>query len=303
MVRPSQPTADVRTRVERGLGRQTEAWRPASGGFSSAGIWSVAMADGTSVFVKAAVNDLTSSWLRDEYLIYGGVSGPFMPKLELWDDEGPLPILVIEDLSRADWPPPWSAERVEGVLATIGDVAGAACPDALRSAEEHRADLSGWARVAADPTLATASGLCDTVWLGRHLEELLRWEAAMTMEGSALLHFDVRSDNLCFAPEVKLVDWNHACRGNPALDVLGWLPSLHLEGGPAPWEIDAIADDEAASIVATFAGYFVAQAGMPLPTDVRQDIREFQRALGRICLEWAVRVLDISPPPLRNDEP
>jgi thiamine kinase-like enzyme len=50
-----------------------------------------------------------------------------------------------------------------------------------------------------------------------------------------LLHFDVRSDNLCFRDgRALLIDWNLACIGNPVVDVAAWLPSLHAEGVRPP---------------------------------------------------------------------
>jgi thiamine kinase-like enzyme len=55
-----------------------------------------------------------------------------------------------------------------------------------------------------------------------------------------LLHFDVRSDNVCFAGDrAVLVDWNWAAIGNPVMDVAARLPSLHAEGGPPPEEISS----------------------------------------------------------------
>ncbi len=296
MVRPSRPSAEHRAHLERGLAKRAETWTPVTGGFSSAGIWTVTLEGGGKVFVKAATNDLTAAWLRDEHLIYTGVTGPFMPELVLWDAELPLPMLVIEDLSGAHWPPPWSAEQIEQVLATLEDVAAATCPPGLCSAEDHREAFSGWARIARDPAAATSTGLFDAGWLDEHLDDLVRWEAAMPMQGSSLLHFDVRSDNLCFAPSVKLVDWNHACRGSATLDVLGWLPSLYVEGGPAPWDVPVVVADDAPSIVTAFAGYFAAQASTPIPEHVREDIRDFQRTLGKVCLEWTARLLGIAPP-------
>ncbi|MEZ4240454.1 MAG: phosphotransferase [Myxococcota bacterium] len=79
------------------------------------------------------------------------------------------------------------------------------------------------------------------------------------MAGDALLHLDVRSDNLCLLPDrVVLVDWNHAVRGNPAVDLAFWAPSLRLEGGPAP---EALVGDP--SLAALVAGFFAAHAGLP----------------------------------------
>jgi hypothetical protein len=89
-----------------------------------------------------------------------------------------------------------------------------------------------------------------------------------------------------------LVDWNHACIGNPALDPAAWLPSVTLEGGPLP---DDIADDAVSQFAVVVAGFFAARAGLP-PPDGAPLVRGFQLAQVRVALPWACRVLGIAPP-------
>ena len=89
------------------------------------------------------------------------------------------------------------------------------------------------------PRAVPALGLCSDAWLEAALPTLLEAATTAPLEGSALLHFDVRSDNVCFRSggAAVLVDWNWTSVGNPWLDVAGWLPSLHAEGGPRPEEV------------------------------------------------------------------
>jgi len=82
---------------------------------------------------------------------------------------------------------------------------------------------------------------------------------------------------------------NLACTGNGAFDVVCWLPSLHLEGGLAPWEVLPDAGDLAAVI----AGFFASRAGLPPPSGA-PTVREFQRA--QACLPWAARELGLPAP-------
>src|SRR5438309_7202509 len=50
--------------------------------------------------------------------------------------------------------------------------------------------------------------------------------------------------NLCFeGPRTPLVDWNLAAIGNPRIELVGWLPSLSIEGGPPPDQLTG-PDDE-----------------------------------------------------------
>jgi hypothetical protein len=52
------------------------------------------------------------------------------------------------------------------------------------------------------------------------------------LAGDALVHVDVRSDNVCFRDgHALIVDWVAAGIANPDLDVAAWLPSLAAEGG------------------------------------------------------------------------
>ena len=102
----------------------------------------------------------------------------------------------------------------------------------------------------------------------------------------------MRSDNLCLVGRrAILVDWNLACRGNGRFDVAFWLPSLQLEGGPAPWEILPGAGGLAAAV----AGFFSARAGLPPPAGA-PTVREFQRAQAAVALSWAARELGLAIP-------
>ena len=95
-------------------------------------------------------------------------------------------------------------------------------------------------------------------WIEAHLATLTDAAHSAVIEGDALLHMDVRSDNLCLRKgRALLVDWNFACTGNPRFDLAAWLPSLHAEGGPAPEEVVPPAEDMAA-FASVLAGYFAA---------------------------------------------
>ena len=277
-------------RAEQLLGGEAVSWeRVVSRGWSSAEHWTFALADGTRAFVKQASIEPHPGWLRQEREIFGLVTGPFMPALLGWED-GERPLLVLEDLTPgAHWPPPWRPGDVEAVLATLGDLAGASgaglppFPDPWLE----------WRTVADDPAPFLSLGIASSEWLSRALPELLAAEERTPCSGGAIVHGDVRSDNLCIRDgRAVLVDWNFAMRGNPALDVASWLPSLALEGGPPP---DELADDAVASFAPTIAGFFAAHAGLP-PPEGAPRVRGFQRAQLEVALPWACRVLGIEPP-------
>jgi hypothetical protein len=279
-------------RVTAALGADVTDSRPATGGYTQAERWLIRTADGRSAFVKAAVNKDTAEWLRAEHRIYTNVAGSFLPELLAWIDDEDNPVLVLDDLSEAVWPPPWTGKQVSRVLETLREVAATAPPPGLDSLASLRAYLTGWPVVAEDPSPFISLGLCSEDWLERALPELMAAESAFVLAGDALVHFDVRSDNICFANErTLLVDWNGAVVGNPVIDVAAWLPSLQAEGGPAPEELLPHAP-EAASLV---SGFFAARAGLP-PIEQAPRVREVQLAQLRTALPWAARALDLPPP-------
>ncbi len=272
------------------------AWGPVTtAGHTPARRWVVTLDDGFRAFVKVATDHLTASWLRDEHLTYSLLRGaPFMPRYLGWYDDGRHPVLALEDLSGAEWPPPWSGPRVDQVRACLDEVHAAPAPDGTPRAADDRLQLhDAWNEVARDPEPFLGLGLCSRAWLEASLPALANAAASAELDGEALLHFDVRSDNICFREgRALLVDWNWASVGNPLLDLVAWLPSLHAEGGPAPEESIPAGGAELASLC---AGYLCLHAGRPqIPTAPR--VRATQLAQARAALPWAARALGLPSP-------
>ncbi len=166
-------------------------------------------------------------------------------------------------------------------------------PDHLPSAEAYRQMLSGWIRLGHDPAPFLGLGLVSDRWFEKALPALIEATKRAHLEGNRLVHFDVRSDNLCFEGDrTVLIDWPDACRGNPLIDIVGWLPSLALEGGPAP---ETLVGREVIDLVAIVSGYWAAQAGLP-PPDGAPRARSIQRAQLNIALPWAARLLHLPMP-------
>jgi len=282
-------------RIERAVGRRPTSLEAAPGhGAPSNRRWIARFDDDTTAFAKIAAFDYTADWLRIEHTHYSELAGhPYLARLLGWDDDGIEPALVVEDLSDAAWPPPWSTERVDAVLAALDEIQSTAPPVTMDDDFGELFDIhQGWEPMRADPTAALSLGVFDRTWFDRFADDLAAAAAAAELGGDALLHGDVRSDNLCLREgRALLVDWNWACVGAPELDLAAWLPSLHHEGGPEPW---ALLPD-AGSIAALLAGFFLEHAGRePIPQ--APHVRRLQLDQGRVSLAWACRELDIPLP-------
>jgi hypothetical protein len=268
-------------RAEALLGAEAKAWaRVVRAGYSMNEHWTATFADGTNAFLKLARIDPSPQWLRDEAAILAAVQGSAIPRFIAFED-GDEPLLVLEDLMPARWPPPWQEGDIERVLDALNTIAQARV-DVPRLVAE---DWNGWRTIADDPQPFLSTELRDAAWLERMLTTLVAAADAAPLEGDALLHCDVRSDNLCIKDgHVVLVDWNHARLGDPRVDIAFWLPSLALERGPRPHRFGV---DELAPRV---AGFFAARAGLPRPAGAPR-VREFQRAQAAVALDWVEAIL------------
>ena len=276
------------------LGVSPVAWeRVESGGYGRVSAhWRVRLADGRSVFVKQALTPDAQRWLRQERVVYESVTGSFIPAYFGTHDAAGDVFLVIEDLSAAEWPPPWSPERIDAVLAALAALHSTTPPEGLDRLEDEWESTVGWPAVRDDPEPLLSTGICGRAWLERTLPPLLRAAEEAELRGDDLLHLDVRSDNLCFRGSAAvLVDWNLARVGNGLFDVAFWLPSLRLEGGPEPWEVLPGAGPLAAAV----AGFFAARCALPAPSGA-PTVREFQLRQLEVALPWAARELGQAPP-------
>jgi thiamine kinase-like enzyme len=280
---------DLRSRLADVIGWLPTSFREVEGGYTPAARWIVTGRE-PRAFVKMATTPQTAQALRAEWKAYRALEGPFMPRVFAWDDDAEHPVLVLEDLSEARWPPPWDAELVTGVVATLQEVhsATAALPS-FRGV--HGSERNGWRAVEANVEPLVGLGLVSRRWLEESLPSLLRAAEEVRTQGRAVTHFDVRSDNLCRTKRgIVLVDWNCACLGNADLDLGFWLPSLAFEGGPSPSSILP----ERPDIAAWVCGFCAARAGLP-PVPGAPGVRRVQREQLATALAWVSSELDLPP--------
>ncbi len=286
-----QPDAVVRARIDALLGVRCVESIPTEGGYSPAARWRVRTADGETAFVKMACTDHTRRALRTEHVVLRELSVDFAPRLIGFEDDAEHPLLAIEDLGCAHWPPPWDpalVEQVRDTLARMHAMSTSLPPfEDVHSGEDH-----GWRTVAADPAAFLALGLVPPKRLDEVLPALIAAEDRAVLAGDSLTHFDIRSDNLCLASRgVVLIDWNLACRGRAEMDLGFWLPSLEMEGGPQP---ESFLPDHP-EVAAWVSGFFAARAGLPVIPDAPR-VREVQRRQLVTAWPWAMRALGLAPP-------
>ncbi|WP_404713458.1 phosphotransferase [Sphingomonas sp. MMS24-J13] len=280
---------ELRERVAALLGWMPDEWIACDRGYTPAARF-IVRGSGEAAFVKAATTELTAGLINREIAVYRHLDGPFIPTLIAADADPDTPILIIEDLGAATWPPPWTDANVAAALAAI---------DTLHDSEAslgpyvgvHGALGFGWAAISDDPLPFLSTGIASADWLERALPALIEAEAACELDGTAPCHWDLRSDNLCITPSgARLIDWAEACQSNPQLDTGFWLPSLALEGGPPP---EAILPD-APAIAAWVAGFFAARAGLPMIPNA-PGVRRVQLDQLSMALPWAIRALGLAP--------
>ncbi|HXF60827.1 MAG TPA: aminoglycoside phosphotransferase family protein, partial [Caldilineaceae bacterium] len=238
--------ARVRAAVEQALGSRVVSAATQPGGFSPGVAARLQLADGRRVFLKAVAHtpnpDAPAMHRREAQMMAAlPVSAPVPRLLHLYDEgEGGWVVLVYEEAAGRQPAQPWQPDelaRVLDALVALGDsltpsplpveVAGAASDQFSRA-------LCGWRRLRDEQPSRLAQ---LDAWSLRHLEPLIELEAAApaAVAGNTLLHLDIRADNVLLSPEqVWFVDWPHACVGAAWVDLIGFAPSVTMQGGPPP---------------------------------------------------------------------
>jgi thiamine kinase-like enzyme len=125
----------------------------------------------------------------------------------------------------------------------------------------------------------------------------------LATESFALLHGDLRSDNLRFRQgRLKLFDWPAISVGRPEWDIVAFAQTVTVEGGVAPeqvmrWYAEKLPVDAAAvdSSIAWWFCFFADKAWREeIPSLPR--VRRFQRQQLAVIAQWAARQWNLPEP-------
>ncbi|SEG99661.1 Phosphotransferase enzyme family protein [Nonomuraea solani] len=282
----------VRAAVEEFLGGRVVAAATQPGGFSPAAAVRLRTEGGGRAFVKAVGPEpnpdsvrLYQAELRIAAALPESVPAPRL--LTGFELDGWV-ALVFEDVEGAHPELPWRRDQLDRVLAAVKEMSAALTPspiDVPAVGEVFHEEFQGWRRLLTEDT----TGLDP--WALRHLGELAGLESgwAAAAAGDTLVHADLRADNILLAGDrVYVVDWPWACLGAPWFDVVGMLPSVGMQGGPAAEELFDLPGEKVTRVLAALTGFFVRQSRQPAPPGL-PTVRAFQRAQGVVALGWLRR--------------
>ncbi|GAA2158848.1 hypothetical protein FHX52_2325 [Humibacillus xanthopallidus] len=212
----------VRRWVESRLGGAVVDVVDCVGGMSPGPAARVRAATGARAFVKGCGVDLhpdTPGLLRDEGRVLAALpEHPSLPRLLDVHDDGDWVVLLIEDLPGAPPPAPWRTAdllRFGEALAALRPVLDEVQLEGLPAARESSPIfLTRWRE------LAGRLDLVDPWWAAHHDALAAHAErAADLIAGDAVVHWDIRADNVVLTPDrTVLVDWGQARRGAPWMD-------------------------------------------------------------------------------------
>ena len=209
------PENGASERIASLTGQPVAAIEKLGGGYTHSEVLRATLADSTTVVAKLATDVRTAADIRFEADVLAGFRLECMPRLIAYDDES-LPLLLVEDLSDATWPPPWGDTSL--LFQALSAVSEVTAPSWVPPLRDDR--LPSWQLVMANPRPLLDTGLVSRAWLDAAVPILADSAASFSIEGTALLHADIWSGNVCFdGDRVVLIDWAGASAGNPAFDI------------------------------------------------------------------------------------
>lgn len=292
----------LRDALERHLGSRVRHAISEPGGFSPGVASRLELSDGRRIFAKVVgreANPKSPEAHRTEARILTQLPPNVpVPRLLSTYDDGEWVALFLEEVDGHTPRIPWGLTELGRVVRAIEELSRLLTPAPFQVGtfgERYRREFDNWRKLkeARDRHAADLSDLDP--WIHDHLEELagLERRVHVASEGDTLLHCDLRADNILLTKGgVYFADWPGASIGADWIDLLGFLPSVAMQGGPKPWIVfdrsaltRGVDPEDVNCILAGLTGYFMASARKPAPPGL-STLRPFQLAQGVESLAW-----------------
>ena len=288
--------ARVRAAVVEALGSVVARAESQTSGFTPGFASRLWLADGRTVFVKAA--NSRKSWLVESYaleaanlkLLPAAIPAPRVRRrLDLTDGDTDWLVLIFDDVFGHPPSRPWKSAEADRVLAAVRELSIALTP-----VPPGRT----WKGLVAD-IFPDPPGLFGQVTLQGSLPDIagplreLGMSAVESLCGDTLVHSDLRDDNLILTDtgDVWVCDWNWPTRGPIWVDTLTVAISMvgdGLDGDRVLSESGLVANTDADLVdgfLALLLGYFLT-AGKEAPPDASPFLREHRSWYARVVEGW-----------------
>ncbi len=291
----------VRSAIEASLGGDIVEAVTQDGGYSPGAAARVRLACGRRAFVKALGADLHSSSLklyRNEALVMPHLPAdlPAPRLLDVYDD-GDWVALVFEDVEGRHPQVPWRSDELDRVAWAIADLGAALDPSPWPAApifaDVNAGFIQAWRGLAMSPPPDLDASV------RRMLDRLAANEVdlAEVVRGEALLHNDIRSDNVLLTPDgrVVFVDWGMPCKGAVWLDLMMFAFTAEFHGGADadqlvrshPLTRDIADSSIDVVVVAGYAAYRLLAQRLVNP--LMPDINAYHIGCAEASLRWLQR--------------
>ena len=310
----------VRRQVAEALGAPVARAQRVWGGYAPTPTFRLTLADGRRAFFKGTdhtSNDYSRYALTVEERVYselGGLLVQWMPRFYAAFRHADWHVVLLEDLGAASVPPwtPQITRLISQALAafhhsTLGCEAPPwlTGPQTLLNHYSWRRTVQESADLQQVATLAGSEAPQALAWLQQAspLLEHLTTQPVLAEGSRAILHGDLRSDNLRFARgRLALFDWPSITVGRPEWDIVVFAQSVTVEGGPLPEQVLAWYGEQlpltAAAVESALAWWLMFFANRAWQPDIPglPRVRRFQRQQLGLLTQWASRAFALPSP-------
>ncbi len=309
---------EVRVRVAHVLGSEVVRAARVWGGYSPSPTFRLKLANGQRAFFKASGPGATTFMrhvIEMEERVYtelGAFISPWAPRLLGVVHEAGWRALLLEDVGPKT-APPWTPALTRQVMCAFADyhaaTLGADLPDWIARFAETEGKVTWESVVEESEGLERVAAL-----VGPEVDDALRWfrqaeplfsrllARAPTIPGpDALMHGDTRSDNLRLQNgQLRLFDWPAVMVGPVEVDLVAFVQSITVEGGPTPercveWYGAPLRPDVMDVALVWCIAFFAARVWLP-PIDGLPRLRPFQRQQLAVLLDWSARRFQLPAP-------